>query len=65
MLRVSEARLAASEAGRRRQLADRGAASAADLEQFESRALVAEASLDEARAAQQQAELDLERTTKS
>jgi RND family efflux transporter MFP subunit len=61
-LRGSEARLAAAEAARRQQLADRGAASAADLEQYESRALVAEAALDEARAALQQTKLDLERT---
>ena len=61
-LRTSESRLAAAEAKRRVQLASRGAASASDLEQFESRALVAEASLDEARAALRQAELDLERT---
>jgi multidrug efflux system membrane fusion protein len=61
-LRESEARLAAAEAARRRQLKSRGAASAADLEQFESRELVAKASLAEARAALAQVELDLERT---
>ncbi|MAG33553.1 MAG: hypothetical protein CL908_21965 [Deltaproteobacteria bacterium] len=61
-LRESEARLASAEARRRRQLARRGAASASDLEQFESRELVASASLSEARAALEQAELDLERT---
>ena len=61
-LRESEARLAAAEAARRRQLKTRGAASAADLEQFESRELVAQASLAEARASLAQVELDLERT---
>ena len=61
-LRESESRLAAAEAARRRQLKSRGAASAADLEQFESRELVAKASLAEAQAALAQAELDLERT---
>lgn len=61
-LRQSEARLAAAEAERRRQLASRGAASSAELEEMESRALVAEASLDESRALLRQAELDLERT---
>lgn len=61
-LRQSEARLAAAEAERRQQLKRRGAASAADLEQFESRKSVAEASLAEARAALAQVELDLERT---
>jgi RND family efflux transporter MFP subunit len=61
-LRESEARLAAADATRRRQLADRGAASAAELEQYESRELVALALLDESRAALQQADLDLERT---
>ncbi len=61
-LRESEARLATAEANRRRQLRSRGAASASDLEQFESRELVAEASLAEARAALAQVELDLERT---
>ena len=61
-LRESEARLAKADADRRRQLRSRGAASAADLEQFESRQLVAEASLAEARAALAQVELDLERT---
>lgn len=61
-LRESEALLAAADASRRRQLADRGAASAADLEQYESRELVAQALLDEARAALEQANLDLERT---
>ena len=61
-LRESEARLATAEANRRRQLRSRGAASESDLEQFESRELVAEASLAEARAALAQVELDLERT---
>ena len=61
-LRRSEANLAWAEARRRRQLAGRGAASEADLEQFESRGRVAQAALEEARAALQQAELDLERT---
>ena len=61
-LRRSEARLAVAEAKRGGQLRERGAASAADLEQFQSRELVAEASLDEARASLEQAELDLERT---
>jgi RND family efflux transporter MFP subunit len=61
-LRESEARLATAEANRRRQLRSRDAASASDLEQFESRELVAEASLAEARAALAQVELDLERT---
>ena len=61
-LRKSEAELAWTEARRRRQLAGRGAASTADLDQFESRGRVAQAALDEARAALQQAELDLERT---
>ena len=61
-LRRSEAKLADADAGRRRALADRGAASSADLEQFEARALGANASLDEARAVHAQAKLDLERT---
>ncbi|HEB91216.1 MAG TPA: efflux RND transporter periplasmic adaptor subunit [Deltaproteobacteria bacterium] len=61
-LRESEARLARAEAQRRRQLRQRGAASEADLEQFESRESVAEASLAEARASLARAELDLERT---
>jgi len=61
-LRESEAKLAAADAARRRQLRSRGAASAADLEQFESRELVAKAALDEARAVLSQADLDLERT---
>lgn len=61
-LRESEAKLAAADAARRRRLRSRGAASAADLEQFESRELVASAALDEARAVLSQAELDLERT---
>jgi RND family efflux transporter MFP subunit len=61
-LRESEARLATAEADRRRQLRTRGAASAADLEQFESRELVAQASLAETRASLAQVELDLERT---
>ena len=62
LLRESEARLATADAERRRQLARRGVASAADLEQFESRELVARAALDQARASLEQAELDLERT---
>jgi multidrug efflux system membrane fusion protein len=61
-IRESEARLATAEAARRRQLRTQGAASAADLEQFESRELVAQASLAEARASLAQVELDLERT---
>jgi RND family efflux transporter MFP subunit len=61
-LRKSEAELAWADARRRRQLAGRGAASAADLEQFESRGRVAQAALEEARAALRQTELDLERT---
>lgn len=61
-LRASEAQLAASEAERRRALARSGAASDADLDQFESRARVARAALAEARASLDQAELDLERT---
>jgi RND family efflux transporter MFP subunit len=61
-LRQSEARLASADARRRRELESRGAASSADLEQFESRELVAKAALQEARAAREQAELDLERT---
>jgi multidrug efflux system membrane fusion protein len=61
-LRESEERLASSEAARRRQLSQRGAASAADLEQFVSRERVAEASLAESRAILEQAELDLEHT---
>ena len=61
-LRRSEARLAAAEAARRVELAKRGAASTADLEQFESRAQVADAALEEALATLDQAELDLERT---
>ena len=61
-LRRSEAKLAKADAGRRTQLADRGVASTADLEQVESRLAVANAQLLEARAALSQAELDLERT---
>ncbi len=61
-LRVSEERLAVADARRRRELASRGAASPAELEQFESRELVAQAALQESRAALAQAELDLERT---
>ena len=61
-LRESEARLATADATRRRELARRGAASAADLEQFESRELVAAAALQESKAARDQAQLDLERT---
>lgn len=61
-LRASEFRLAQAEFGRRRELSERGAASIADLEQFESRAAVAAASRDGARAALDQAKLDLERT---
>ena len=58
----SESRLAAAEAERRRNLVARGVASDADLEQFENRAAVAAASLDQARANLAQASLDLERT---
>ncbi|MCH2173850.1 efflux RND transporter periplasmic adaptor subunit [Myxococcota bacterium] len=61
-LRASEAQLATSEAERRRALALSGAASDADLDQFENRARVARAALDEARASRDQAKLDLERT---
>jgi len=61
-LRESEARLATAEADRRRQLRQRGAASAADLDKFESRERVAEALVAEARATLAQVELDLERT---
>ena len=61
-LRESEARLAEAEANRRRQLRDRGAASAADLDQFESRELVAAALLAESHASLDQVKLDLERT---
>jgi RND family efflux transporter MFP subunit len=61
-LRESEARLATADAERRRRLSAEGAASAADLEQFESRELVAKALLAEAEASLAQAELDLERT---
>jgi RND family efflux transporter MFP subunit len=61
-LRTSEWRLAVADVKRRRELSDRGAVSAAELEQFESRAAVAKASRDEARAALAQARLDLERT---
>ena len=61
-LRESEAQLATADAERRRQLSRRGAASAADLEQFENREFVAKASLAEARASLEQAELDYERT---
>jgi RND family efflux transporter MFP subunit len=61
-LAQSETRLANAEAGRRRELVARGVASDSDLEQFENRALVASATLDQARANLAQAELDLERT---
>ncbi|MBW2425427.1 MAG: efflux RND transporter periplasmic adaptor subunit [Deltaproteobacteria bacterium] len=61
-LRQSEARLASADARRRRELARSGVASTADLEQYESRALVALAALSEARASLEQAELDLQRT---
>jgi RND family efflux transporter MFP subunit len=61
-LRESEARLADREAERRQKLAKRDAASASDLQQFESRADVAAASLDEAKAQLAQAQLDLDRT---
>jgi len=61
-LRASEATLAAADAKRRKQLSDRGAVSASDLEQFESRSSVAAASLAQARAQLAQAQLDLERT---
>lgn len=62
-LRESEARLTESEAERHRSLARRDAASASDLHQFESRADVAAAALDEAKAQLAQAELNLDRTT--
>ena len=61
-LRTSEWRLALADVKRRRELSARGAASDAELDQFESRASVARASRDEAKAALAQAELDLERT---
>lgn len=61
-LAESEQRLAAADAARQRRLREQGASSSADLEQFESRALVAAAALDEVRAHLAQAELDLERT---
>ncbi len=61
-VRKSEARLARTEAERRRELARLGAASSADLGQFENRERVANASSLEASAALAQAELDLERT---
>ena len=61
-LAQSENELAAAEVRRRRLLVERGVASDANLEQFESRALVAVATLDQARANLAQAELDLERT---
>lgn len=61
-LAQSESRLAQSEARRRRELVAQGVVSASDLEQFENRALVAGATLDQARANLAQAQLDLERT---
>ncbi len=61
-LAESENRLAISEARRRRLLEERGVASDADLEQFENRALVAAATLEQARANLAQAQLDLDRT---
>ncbi len=61
-LASSEARLADAELARRREPSKRGIASSADLEQFESRAAVARASLDQVEANLAQAELDLERT---
>ncbi|MFK7894915.1 MAG: efflux RND transporter periplasmic adaptor subunit [Myxococcota bacterium] len=61
-VRKSEAALAISEARRRRELARRGAASSADLEQFENRERVANAGLIEAESVLAQARLDLERT---
>lgn len=61
-LAESENRLAESDARRRRLLLERGVASDADLEQFENRALVSAATLDQARANLAQAQLDLERT---
>jgi RND family efflux transporter MFP subunit len=61
-LRTSEWRLALADVKRRRELSERGAVSNAELEQFESRAAVAKASRDEARASLAQARLDLERT---
>ena len=61
-LAESESRLAQAEVARRRLLSKRGASSASDLDQFESRALVASAVLDQARANRAQAALDLERT---
>ena len=61
-LAESESRLAEAEVARRRLLSRSGASSASDLDQFESRALVASAGLDQARADYAQAALDLERT---
>ncbi len=61
-LAESESRLAEAEVARRRLLSRSGASSASDLDQFESRALVASAGLDQARADYDQAALDLERT---
>jgi len=61
-LAESEFRLAEAEAARRRVLSKRGASSASDLDQFENRALVAGAALDQARANYDQAALNLERT---
>ena len=61
-LRASEARLASADAERRHGLAARGVASSADVEEFENRAAVASALLDEARAQLAQAEFDLERS---
>ena len=61
-LAESESRLAEAEVARRRLLSRSGASSASDLDQFESRALVASAGLDQARADNAQAALDLERT---
>ena len=61
-LRTSESKLASAEAARRQELSKQGAVSASNLEQFESRAQVASASLAEARAQLAQAQLDLERT---
>ncbi len=60
--RRSDAQLAEADAKRRRALAERGAASPADLEQVEARALGADAALAEARATLAQARLDRERT---
>ncbi len=59
---ASQAELARAGLGRKRSLRDQGATSAAHLDEAESSARVAAANLREARAAREQAELDLART---